>query len=173
MVGEQVTLEDMLLCREARQYRQRALLERHGKPLLSFTMNVPGPVKTYAELRRAFDEGLSAIRSTLGELGIPVLEKIEVHEKTGDEALLCFDGDAGTVKARVTAIEESHPLGRLFDMDVLDETGRKLSRPGYRSCLLCGEQAQVCARSRRHTVAEMQAKIDGMLEAHFHSGQTD
>ena len=41
------------------------------------------------------------------------------------------------------------------------------------SCLLCGEQAQVCARSRRHTVAEMQAKIDGMLAAHFHSGQTD
>ena len=65
MVGEQVTLEDMLLCRETRQERQRALLERHGKPLLSFTMNVPGPVKTNAELRRAFDEGLSADRKSV------------------------------------------------------------------------------------------------------------
>lgn len=167
MDGETVSLEEMLLCRERRQERQRALLERHGVPLLSFTMNIPGPVKTNAPLRRAFDEGLTAIRRELAALGVPTREALEIHEKTGDEALLALDGDAGAVKARMTAIEESHPLGRLFDIDILDETGRKLSRPAYRPCLLCGEQAQVCARSRRHSVAELQSRIDGMLAAYF------
>ena len=60
-------------------------------------------------------------------------------------------------------IEEAHPLGRLFDIDVLDSEGHKLSRPQYRPCLICGNQAQLCARTRRHTVAEMQAKIEEML----------
>ena len=39
----------------------------------------------------------------------------------------------------------------------------RLSRPQYRPCLICGNQAQLCARTRRHTVAEMQAKIEEML----------
>ena len=67
-------------------------------------------------------------------------------------------------KVSQTEIEETHPIGRLFDMDVIDTDGQKLSRPSYRKCIICGCQAQECARTRNHTVEEMQAKIEEMLE---------
>ncbi|MFR7518811.1 MAG: citrate lyase holo-[acyl-carrier protein] synthase [Mediterraneibacter faecis] len=38
------------------------------------------------------------------------------------------------------------------------------SRPSYRKCIICGCQAQECARTRKHTVEEMQAKIEEMMD---------
>ena len=67
------------------------------------------------------------------------------------------------IKELTTELEENHPFGRLFDMDVIGTDGEKLSRGVYRKCLICGCQAHECARSRKHTVAEMQAKIEEML----------
>ena len=64
-----------------------------------------------------------------------------------------------SITALMTSIEETHPLGRLFDIDVLDTTGTKLSRKIYRKCFLCGCQAQECASSRKHSVSELQAYI--------------
>ena len=81
-----------------------------------------------------------------------------------DELLLAIDCPAEKIKILTTEIEETHPIGRLFDMDVIDTDGQKLSRPSYRKCIICGCQAQECARTRKHTVEEMQAKIEEMLE---------
>ena len=39
----------------------------------------------------------------------------------------------------------------------------KLSRGTYRKCIICGCQAQECARSRKHSVEELQAKIEELL----------
>lgn len=89
---------------------------------------------------------------------------LEIHEKTGDELLLSIDCPAEKIKDIITEIEETHPIGRLFDMDVIDTDGQKLSRPSYRKCIICGCQAQECARTRKHTVEEMQAKIEEMLK---------
>ena len=77
---------------------------------------------------------------------------------------MAFRGNARLVKEKMTALEESRPLGRLFDIDILDANGEKLSRPIPRRCLICDEQAQVCARSRRHSVEELMAKIEEMLK---------
>ena len=93
------------------------------------------------------------------------MNSVEIHEKTGDELLLAIDCPAEKIKNLTTEIEETHPIGRLFDMDVIDTDGQKLSRPSYRKCIICGCQAQECARTRKHTVEEMQAKIEEMLSA--------
>ena len=47
-------------------------------------------------------------------------------------------------------------------MDVIAINGQKLSRPAYHKCLICDCQAQECARSRKHTIEEMQEKIDAL-----------
>lgn len=60
-------------------------------------------------------------------------------------------------------IEETHPLDRLYDMDVIDPDGNTLSRSRYRKCLLCNCQAQECARSRKHSVDEMFAAVMHMI----------
>ena len=98
MQGEQVVLTDMLQCRERRAQIQDTFIEQYHCPVISFCMNIPGPVKTNEQIHTALD-------------------------------------------------------------------GQKLSRPSYRKCIICGCQAQECARTRKHTVEEMQAKIEEMLSA--------
>ena len=165
--GIPVELPAMLAGREARAARQEAWLKEYACPLISFTLNIPGPIKTSAELRRAFDAGLTALEEQLRAAHLPCIAQTECHEVTGDEAMLAVDGDAASIKAITSTLEEQHPLGRLFDLDVLAADGTKLSRPTPRRCLLCAEQAQVCARSRRHSVEELTAEIERLLTAYL------
>ena len=77
--------------------------------------------------------------------------------------LLSADAPAEKLKDMAVNIEETHKFGRLFDMDIIGTDGEKLSRQTYRKCLICGDQAQNCARSRKHTIAEMQEQIRKIL----------
>ena len=165
--GIPVELPAMLAAREERAARQAAWLEKYAVPLLSFTLNIAGPVKTSPDLRRAFDAGLAALENALGAAGLSPTARTEIHAPTGDEILLAIDGDAEAIKEIAARIEEEHPLGRLFDMDVLNADGTKLSRSVPRRCLLCTEQAQNCARSRRHSIAELTAEIERLLAAYL------
>lgn len=162
--GEQVTIEDMMMCRDRRAKIQHELLEKYNRPILSFALNIPGPVKLTQALHRCFVAASDAINSSLDSIKAPVLDSIIINDKTGDELLLCFDGDALTIKKAMTELEETMPLGRLYDIDIIDVDGMKLSRPHFRKCLICECQAQECARSRKHSIIEMQNKISMMLK---------
>lgn len=159
-----VSLAQMLEAREDRALRQQALLDSWGKPLLSFTMNIAGPCKDSPAIRRGFQMGLSQLEERLSLAGISCLYRESIRRHTGWEELLVLEASAETIKAIAVQLEESTPLGRLYDMDVLDINGAKLERPAPRRCLICGEIAQVCARSRRHSVAELQEKTNALLE---------
>lgn len=163
MDGIEIDLPQMLDCRERRTGLQNALLSRYQRPVISFCMNIPGPVKTNARIREAFLAGRSELLEALEKAGMPVLESRDIAELTGDEWIAAIDADAAAVKELTMEIENRHPLGRLFDMDVIDINGEKLSRPRYRQCLICGKQAQECARMRAHSVPEMQAAVMRML----------
>ena len=58
-MDREVTLMEMLEAREVRAGRQRELLERYARPVVSFTLNIAGPVKNGPVIRRAFREDLS------------------------------------------------------------------------------------------------------------------
>ncbi len=68
------------------------------------------------------------------------------------------------IKNITIAIEESSQLGRLFDIDVIDVNFEKLSRKSFRKCLICEKQAQECGRSRKHSIEELQNKVEEILE---------
>ena len=78
------------------------------------------------------------------------------------------DAQAAVLKLRTSQIEDSAPVARLFDMDVLDADGKKLDRTvfGYpaRKCLLCDEPASICGRSRAHSVEQLQQKTAELLK---------
>ena len=162
-----VGLKDMLERREARAAEQRRMLLEHGVPLISYTLNIAGPVKTGPQLRQLFGWGLARIREALLRRGFKILDCREVHAVTGDECLMAVDAPAAEIKALMVAIEEGHPVARLLDIDVLDEAGAKLSRPAPRRCLLCGRAAADCARSRRHPLAELEAKTRELVDSLF------
>jgi holo-ACP synthase len=163
MKGEEVVLEEMLACRERRAAIQEEMRKQHHATQISFCMNIPGPIKTNEAIRKAFDKGLESLKRSIGKETGHILEEWDIHEKTGDEAILEVDLPAETIKTITQQIEERTPIGRLYDMDVIDQDGKKLSRKEFRKCLICGKQAQECARSRTHSVKEMQEAIEKLL----------
>lgn len=173
MIG-MVELTQMLEARDHRVQRQKALLERYSLPVVSFTMNIAGPVKNSPLIRRGFQMGRKLLLGQLALVKAPVHIAEEVDEITGCEGLYVVDTVPDTLKAITCDIEEHTPLGRLFDLDVLTPDGSKLERPTPRRCLICGRPAKECARSRSHTVQELQAATHDILVDTFreHDAET-
>ncbi|MBO5543162.1 MAG: citrate lyase holo-[acyl-carrier protein] synthase, partial [Oscillospiraceae bacterium] len=61
----EVTLSEILAARDRRAEAQRILLKQYARPVLSYTMNIPGPVKDSALIRRGFETGLRLLYSAL------------------------------------------------------------------------------------------------------------
>lgn len=164
---EEVTLLQMLDARERRAERQTQLLHQFGRPLVCFTMNIAGPVKYTPLISRSFREGCAALETRLP----PILHRESEETVTGCQAMYVVDGGALAIKAVCTAIEEETPLGRLFDMDVLDTEGHKLERqPSNRSsrgCIVCGAPGRGCASRRLHSVEDLQKATRTIMADHF------
>ncbi len=152
----------MLLARDRRASRQAALLSRYGRPVISFTMNIAGPVKDSPLIRYAFRSGLRQLEA----LPCAQLCREVIFEPTGPEALLVYETqDARLLKAFCIRLESEGEAGRLFDLDVLDANGEKLSRETGRTCLVCGGPVSVCSRSRAHGLEAITARTGAILEA--------
>lgn len=162
MPFSKITLEQMLLARDRRASRQAALLSRYGRPVISFTMNIAGPVKDSPLIRYAFRSGLRQLEA----LPCAQLCREVIFEPTGPEALLVYETqDAQLLKAFCIRLESEGEAGRLFDLDVLDANGEKLSRETGRTCLVCGGPVSVCSRSRAHGLEAITARTRTILEA--------
>lgn len=161
----EATLPQILEARENRVQKQQTLLSQYGKPLLCFTMNIAGPLKFDRDISIGFFVGCRLLKDALR--GCKVLHTEEHRKNTGCEAYFVVDLPAKELKQIAIDIEETEMIGRLFDMDVLDTDGRKLTREelGYerRRCLLCKNDASVCARSRAHGLDQLQDRTGFLL----------
>jgi len=157
MIISEASLEQVLAARDRRAAAQREMLAAHGLPLLSFTLNIPGPVKRTPLTELAFNAGLAALN------GLPRREERIIREAAGSEALLAAELPPEELKALAMALEGS-PIGRLYDMDVITPAG-KLSRGEQRRCIVCGAPGPGCARSRTHGLEAVLEKVDGILRA--------
>lgn len=165
----EVSLIEMMDAREKRCFLQQHLLNTYHTPLICLTLNIPGPVKVLAGVPNAFDTALARIEQTLADHTVSIVHTEITKAKTGYEAFLNANGAPELLKQLMITLEDQDRLGRLFDIDVLAPDGRKLSREELsytpRRCLLCGEPAHACSRSRRHSVAELVAEINRILDA--------
>ena len=161
----QVTLQQILQAREDRVELQRQFLELYRQPLVCFTMNIAGPVKISPLIRRGFQAGLEALENMLPQKA--VLARQIGEEVTGCQALFSVAMEAEALKELCTAIEDTSPLGRLFDMDVIGTDGKKLERPNLRGCIVCGKPGRGCAAGRLHPVSQLQAVTTRILTGHF------
>ena len=168
-VGRAAELEQILLRREARAEEQRRLLALGGQSLISFTMNIPGACKSFPLANAAFDEGMAQIRQAITVL--PLLYAAHSEHATGCEAFFLLDTPAQEVKRRCIILERSHPLGRLWDIDVLNPDGTAVSRRELgldaRRCLLCSKEAKLCARSHTHSMEEIRMRMISILGDFF------
>jgi len=169
--GERVELREMLDAREYRQNLQRKLIGDYHVPLVSFTMNIVGPVKVFPLAVRTYEEGLRLIRESCKAGDREIINLKEVKQKTGYEALFSVKADPEDLKRMAVSLEDLPPLGRLFDIDIIQTDGTKVSRTDLklpeRKCLLCGNDAFLCSRSRTHTIAELLTKTGEIMQAYF------
>lgn len=163
-MAQPVDVMAVLAARDRRAARQKELLRIYGRPLICFTMNIAGPVKRSARIDRGFAIGLERLEQQLLRLGGGVLHRETIREDTGCEAIYVVELPARQLKEMTVELEEADALGRLFDMDVLAEDGVKLERCRERGCLICGRSGKGCARSRAHSVVELQQRTAEILD---------
>jgi len=154
-------LTEILLAREQRVKKQNQLLDKYKKPLLCFTMNIPGPEKCNRDVSIGFAVGNWLLQDALRDYR--VVHKEQNRLITGCEAYYVVDMPARELKRLAVELEDIAPVGRLFDMDVLDTDGTKLSRSQRRKCLICDEDAVICARSRAHGLEQLQDRTGFLL----------
>ena len=185
-----VTLNELLASRDSRHAMQQKLLAEHsGKTLVCLTVVMPGSVKrnqqsfivAHAAVEQMIESYELGVRNDeLGvrndELGIRNDELgvrfggrlIERDLETGYEAYLITDLPLLEAKRIAVQIEDSHPLGRLFDIDIIDKDGVPVSRDRVgshpRRCLVCNREARYCMRMRWHTQEEIWERINAMVD---------
>jgi holo-ACP synthase/triphosphoribosyl-dephospho-CoA synthase len=153
-----VTLEAMLTAREKRVKRQLEIINKYNMPLVCLTMNIAGDKKRSGLIDFAFYEGMRRVLS----IDTPVFYEI-MRAPSGIEGYFVFSKEAEKLKDLCVDLEDRDEVGRLFDMDVLRTDGQKLSRPNLRHCLLCENDAAVCARSRAHGLEAVIERTNAIL----------
>ena len=178
--------------------QQKLMAEHSGKTLVCLTVVMPGSVKRNLQSLTVAHAAVEAMRKAFGvkseerrvkntdelmrsdEL-IPETELLTNELRTNDEGCL-IERDLNTgyeaylitqlplleAKRVAVEIEDTHPLGRLFDIDVIDKQGIPVSRDRVggqpRRCLVCDHEARYCMRMRWHTQEEIWARIRQMTD---------
>ena len=161
----EITLDALLQSRDNRHALQQQLLQQHpGSTLVCLTVVMPGSVKRNLCSVVTAQAALTALLDRLGE---HVLATHARDLATGYEAYLITGLPALEAKRVTCDIEDSHPLGRLFDIDVMGADGTPISRQVVgsepRRCLLCDHEARWCMRNHSHSQEELMAHIVKMV----------
>lgn len=166
MVSTQMVVR-ILKAREERARRHKQLSEIYQGTILALTMNIPGAQKNTTNSMKAFTLGLDLMNKKLSSRRVNVLKHEANVTDDGPEACWVIDTPPISLKEWAMEIEENHPLGRLFDFDVLDENlcpiHREFIGEKRRSCLICGLPAHTCARSQKHSCEDLHKKINHMV----------
>ena len=160
-----ITLQELLDSRDRRARRQGELLSQFpGRALLCLTVQLPGPEKRNALSLKNARAGVEAIEKRFN----PVFMETNDLE-TGFEGFFVIDGQSLEVKRAAAELEDTHPLGRLMDLDVIGPEG-PIGRADIglqeRRCLICEKPARYCMRAGSHTHEELMAKIKQLVSSY-------
>lgn len=155
----ETALDKMLQVREERVAIQNSILKKYNSTIISFTMNIPGPIKNNDWIQQSFLYGKQDLLNVMGAFGIEQIESRRVD--SGPEGYFVVQGkfSAEDIKKNIVEFEERHSIGRWFDIDVKNASGIAISREELglkpRKCFLCNQDAKICGRSRAHSVEEL------------------
>jgi len=148
-------MNSILEARENRANQINQLVSIH-QTVVSVKANIPGPNKNVVSaglLVSIFSRLLSAHFKKE-----PVLHQSE----DGPFSIFTIEQNAEGIKKEMTEIEETHPLGRLIDIDVYS-LNQEHHRDKPRQCFICNETAFICARKDSHSVQEYLSKINQLV----------
>lgn len=160
-----ITLEELLLSRDNRQQTQMKLLQEYkDKTLLCLTVIMPGKEKRNENSLFVAKCAMEIIEKNFANF---VLYSEKKDLITGFEAYYIIDKHPFELKKATCLIEEEHPLGRLFDIDIMGKEGQPITRQevGFppRKCLICEKESRFCMRNFTHSQEELRDKINEMI----------
>jgi holo-ACP synthase len=166
--GPEPSLDALLAARERRVERRAEAFAGGAAAVIVATPVMPGPIKDCAIARDVQAAALAALEAMFSARGWRATTRVADRAPTGLEAIVAVEADPKEVKRATVEIEETHRLGRLFDLDVAGPDGaigrRDLGR-GPRRCFLCERPAHACARSRTHALPDLLATMEAALDA--------
>lgn len=173
-----VSLDLLLAARDDRVKRRETLRLESGCPVITMTLNIPGPVKRTPLSAFFFDREKRQLERILEGLGGRLAGEDLSYALTGDEAHLALEGlEAGSLKALTVSLEEEGPASRLLDLDVYDRGGRPLGRKDLglplRTCLLCSRPAAQCGSRGLHDSGELAKETGRLLEDYAKNALAD
>lgn len=162
-----VTVEQIVAARDRRKVARRRLIADHGLPVVCLTLVSPGPVKWWSWTEPVFAVAQAELRRAFGDRGWMVREWDEQHPMTGPEAQISVNASPWEIKRLLLKLEDTHPLGRLWDMDVITTDGTVLDRAKIgirpRRCLVCTSDADTCTRTDAHPDEALLKAVDQLL----------
>lgn len=166
-VGIKQSIPDVLQNKDRRAFVQKKLCQQFPEDVVvALKLNVPGPIKNNDMLQQLFWIGFRNLKSTFQKRRFGKPKKLVSWDKvTGSESFVVYEASPLEAKKVATTFENEFFLGRLFDADVISKrtdfkpVPRTALNMPTRRCLLCNCSAKECARSRKHSVAELQAQV--------------
>ncbi len=169
-------VESILLDREKRYEFIESLLEDNESIIVTGRLNLPGLFKNTI----VSSKGCQILKEYLDKVfSAPATI---CHEWKGDDGhgyiyqlnrtdLKNFD--LIDLKKKMVNIEETHFLGRVFDIDVYGPEGLPLSREDIgeplRKCMVCDAPAKMCIVRKKHRTKEVEEKIYTLIEQFYAS----
>ncbi len=165
-----ITLDRLLASRDTRRAIQQQLMAANPEStLVCLTVVMPGSVKRNEQSLTVAQAAVEALKHEL-DGRISYLDERDLP--TGYEAFLLVSMAPLEAKKITCMIEETHPLGRLFDIDVFDTGGLPVPREAVglqlRRCMLCDNEARWCMRNRTHTQEELHNHINELISNYVH-----
>ena len=131
------------------------------------TLRMPAPLRTSGRFTEAALSMHLSFAQELRRREIRLLYEEFNVGGDGPESYLAAAFNPVALKHLSIAWEATHPWGELADLDIMDSMGNPLSRAdlGYppRACLVCGGEAALCVRERRHELKAVEARIGDLL----------
>jgi len=165
-------IKKLLIAREERDSIKKKLSES-GTILISLNLNIPGLPKTNELLSIFFDHVKAQLKNWLlaNRIFIDDSKEINTNHEAGDYYVVPLKTNtykATQIKQITEQFEESHPLGRFIDVDVIGESGETISSGKPKICFFCGEfSANECRRAERHHIDALRTFQENKISAYL------
>lgn len=165
------SLQDMLASRDRRRERQMTHFRTTpAATLVVATVVAPGEFKLTPRTAIVAEAMIESLKMHFGPHILTIGHDAFI---SGHEVWLTLDCPAVEAKKTAVLIEDTHMLGRLFDIDVILSDMRPMSRADIglppRRCLLCGNEARFCMRSRQHSPEEINEYIESLVRKYVNA----
>ncbi len=168
-----INIEQLLQARENRM--QQKLKMTDGKyHMISLQLNIPGLPKSNEILNSFFlnvDEQFQIFYKS--RYCNEIWQDYQVFsDYAGEWAVYLFDASTSNsllLKELTEEFEESFPLGRIVDLDVLDANGTPISSGKEKPCFVCGKAAEACRKTGEHYIMLVRQRMMDSIKAYLTS----